>query len=135
VGTKRLATLGTSAALTGAILIAAGCGDDSGTQTSATAEPVGAVPAAAPAPKSAAGRAGRKGCAGKSPRALERDLLRRARRDASPAERAFVRNVARNRAELRRGDTYPQVVARLYATSLPRGQRRDGYLGCAHELQ
>jgi hypothetical protein len=124
----RLATLGISAALTGAVALATSCGEESAPRSNgAEAASGGQVAAAA--------RAGRAACQKVSARRLGRNFLRQARREASPAERVFVRNVERSHVRLRREPTYPQVVARLYAMSLPHADRRDGYLGCAHQLQ
>jgi hypothetical protein len=121
----RLATIGASAALTGGATLAIGCGDDSGADRDAL------VAATTRAVVSAAHAA-----CGKPPIAsLERTFLRRARRPASGRHRLFVRNFMQSRSRLRRSDAYPQVIARLYAMSLPSAERGTGYAACSRALE
>lgn len=91
-------------------------------------------PSRAGAGARAALEAGRRTCKAEGAVAIHDRYLALARRDAAPGERAFVRNVDRADPGLRRDPAFAQIAARLYAMSLPRVARRDGYAGCAFEL-
>jgi len=78
--------------------------------------------------------AGRAACKSKRSTSIVNAYVGAAGRRVPASERAFVRNVERNLEQLRRNAAFPQIAARLYAMSLPRAQRRDGFAGCAFEL-
>jgi hypothetical protein len=120
-------------ALIGGVILASGCGDDDGAVGShASTAPATAGLLQEPPRSPEARAAGRRACRGRDAAAVRRAYLDLAERRATNAERGFVRAARRlSRPRSRIGE---RIAARLYAMTLPRHQRRDGYLGCAHEL-
>jgi len=134
-------------ALAGSLAALVGCGNDDGARpaTVATPDPVPAPAARAlagprpsPSQSTVASRraliAARDRCRRRTPDAIIGRYLAAAKRRAPRSERAFLRNLERHRRELREGPAYAQAAARVFAMSLDRAARQDGFAGCNYEL-
>lgn len=126
---------------TGSVVALSACGGDDRPESGASASSASPAPHVARAdlePSRPTRRArvalavGRRVCRVERPSVLVAERLGAARRGASARERAFLRGVASVPLGGRRGAA---VAARVYAMSLPAGQRRDGFAGCVFELE
>lgn len=85
-------------------------------------------------PRGRGAAAGRGACRGLTAEQVRLRYLRKAQASASQLDRTFLKPVVKPSRQLLASASYPFVVARVYAMSVPVARRAAAYAGCAYEL-